>query len=55
MSDGVQIVLFSLALLGFVALVIGPLMFFSRKSKGKGPGRSNGSLSDTMNDINNAL
>ena len=55
MSDGVQILLFTLALLAVVALVIGPLMFFSRKSRRTGRGGSTTSVSDTMNDINNAL
>jgi len=57
MSDGAQIVLFVLGLVAVVALVVGPLMFFSRKSKRKGRGYSSGStsVSDTMNDINNAL
>ena len=55
MSDGVQILLFCLGLIALVALVVGPLMYFSRNSKGKGRGHSNTSVSDTMNDINNAL
>ena len=55
MSDGVQILLFCLGLAAVVALVVGPLMYFSRNAKGKGRGRSNESVSDTMNDIGNVL
>jgi hypothetical protein len=55
MSDGVQILLFCLGLTALVALVIGPLMYFSRNAKGKGRGRSNESATTTMNDINNIL
>lgn len=55
MSDTVSILLFCLMLLVPVALVVGPAMFFSSKSKGRGRNRGNVSVSDTMNDINNAL
>jgi hypothetical protein len=55
MSDTVSILLFCLMLLVPVALVIGLALFFSRKSGAKGRNRGNVNVSDTMNDINNAL
>jgi hypothetical protein len=55
MSDTVSILLFCLMLLVPVAVVVGLAEFFSRKSKRRRRGPSNGSVSDSMNDISNAL
>ena len=55
MSDTVSILLFCLMLLVPVALVVGLATYFSRKSRRRGRGRSNVGVSDSMNDINNAL
>ena len=51
MSDTVSILLFCLMLLVPVVLVVGLATYFSRKARGRG----NVSVSDSMNDINNAL
>ena len=55
MSDGVQILLFALALVVPIVSVLGLLVVRAQKSGAKGRNRDNVSVSDSMNDISNAI